>query len=176
MLKFKRRRLVLLVFTSQTHKYISDLQIEFTKQVPLSALFEPSVSTPVTKGVQSPVYPIIAPPSHLHHCSVALLSMTPTSQERLALEAQQAADLRHFDAEWSQFREHLSDQHTRAIASLHAMHAMASANAAHLEAAARGELLYAYEQQRTAARRSTPPPPASGEDPHKVKRTLDDTS
>ncbi|KAF0692173.1 Aste57867_16716 [Aphanomyces stellatus] len=107
----------------------------------------------------------------------------PTSPERLALEAQQAADLRQFDAEWSQFRVQLGNQQTRAVASLHAMHAKASSTAANLEATARGELLHAHEQQREAARRlaqpwpppALPPPATSpwGGDPQQVKRAVD---
>ncbi|KAF0692174.1 Aste57867_16717 [Aphanomyces stellatus] len=96
----------------------------------------------------------------------------------LALEAQQAADLRLFDDEWSRFRVHLGNQQTREVASLHAMHAVASANAANLEATARGDLLHVHEQQRAAARRWAQPSPtvvpsSSGGDPHQVKRAVD---
>ncbi|KAF0692177.1 Aste57867_16720 [Aphanomyces stellatus] len=98
----------------------------------------------------------------------------------LALEAQQAADLRHFDAEWSDYRQHLGDQQTRAITSLHAMHAMTSFTAVNLEATAWGGLLHAHAQQRAAAcqlAQPWPPPPLTPSTlrhSQQVKRAVDD--
>ncbi|KAF0692178.1 Aste57867_16721 [Aphanomyces stellatus] len=104
-----------------------------------------------------------------------------------ALAAQQEANMRHFDDDWSHVRSQMGEDQLRAVAALLASQASESSHAADAEAAARGQLLRAHELQWVVARQMeaqipsptpssvVPPPPLpppSGTNP-RMKRAID---